>query len=155
MNERKQNIGNKKGKIRLLPIKSNVQNKKNKEISSIENNKYKIIHNNKLNEIDRLLKDLNYIETKNNSLSLEIEKLKEKENSILEKFNRINNDYIKEKNELNEMKNINKIKNEAYIKLLHLRIQQQLSNSLNSLLYQDNDSNINVSPDNLNNNINQ
>ena len=155
MNERKQNIGNKKGKIRLLPIKSNVQNKKNKEISSIENNKYKIIHNNKLNEIDRLLKDLNYIETENNSLSLEIEKLKEKENSILEKFNRINNDYIKEKNELNEMKNINKIKNEAYIKLLHLRIQQQLSNSLNSLLYQDNDSNINVSPDNLNNNINQ
>ena len=155
MNERKQNIGNKKGKIRLLPIKSNVQNKKNKEISSIENNKYKIIHNNKLNEIDRLLKDLNYIETENNSLSLEIEKLKEKENSILEKFNRINNDYIKEKNELNEMKNINKIKNETYIKLLHLRIQQQLSNSLNSLLYQDNDSNINVSPDNLNNNINQ
>ena len=148
MNERKQNIGNKKGKIRLLPIKSNVQNKKNKEISSIENNKYKIIHNNKLNEIDRLLKDLNYIETENNSLSLEIEKLKEKENSILEKFNRINNDYIKEKNELNEMKNINKIKNEAYIKLLHLRIQQQLSNSLNSLLYQDNDSNINVSADN-------
>ena len=155
MNERKQNISNKKAKIRLLPIKSNVQNKKNKEISSIENNKYKIIHNNKLNEIDRLLKDLNYIEAENNSLSLEIEKLKEKENSILENFNRINNDYVKEKNELNEMKNINKIKNETYIKLLHLRIQQQLSNSLNSLLYPDNDSNINDSADNSNNNINQ
>ena len=155
MNERQQNISNKKAKIRLLPIKSNVQNKKNKEISSIENNKYKIIHNNKLNEIDRLLKDLNYIEAENNSLSLEIEKLKEKENSILENFNRINNDYVKEKNELNEMKNINKIKNETYIKLLHLRIQQQLSNSLNSLLYPDNDSNINDSADNSNNNINQ
>ena len=53
------------------------------------------------------------------------------------------------------MKNINKIKNETYIKLLHLRIQQQLSNSLNSLLYQDNDSNINDSADNGNNSINQ
>ena len=155
MNEKKQNFSNKKGKIRLLPIKSNAQNKKNKEISSIENNKYKIIHNNKLKEIDRLLKDLNYIETENNLLSLEIEKLKEKENSIQEKFNVINNDYIKEKNELNEMKNINKEKNEIYIKLLHLRIQQQLSNSLNSLLYPDNDSNINDSADNSNNNINQ
>ena len=145
MNERFKKTNYKQGKRCLLPITKPkiIHNKKNNEISSIENNKYKIIHINKLKEIDSLLKQLEHIETENNSLSLEIIKLKDKQNDILVKYNKINDEYTKEKNELNELKNINKTENEKYLKLLHLRIQQQLTNSLNSIIYPNNVTNIN------------
>ena len=52
----------------------------------------------------------------------------------MKKHEKIKNEANKEQKELNELKSFYEAKNREYLQLLHLRIQQQISNSLDSLL---------------------
>ena len=122
MKERYKNSKNKPVKLQPIKSKQNQKAKNSIEISSSENEKYKIIHENKLKEIDSLKKELNDIETQNESLSKEIILLKDKQNILIEKNNKINNETKNENYKLTELKILNEIKNKEYWQLLHIRI---------------------------------
>ena len=121
-------------------------NKNENGIISYDNNKNKKTHEIKLKEIELLEKELHNIESQNELILKNMNSLKDKQNNLLEKLNKINDSYEKENNELNELKETNKIKNKEYFQLLHLRIQQQISNSI--------DSNINIMNNIIINNAN-
>ena len=121
--------------------KNNINTNKSSEI----NNNNKIIHKNKLEEIEMLKKQLENLENENNILEKEKSTLKEQQRNYKEKYNRINDELDTEKDELEELRNINDEKNRKYLELNHLRHQQQISNN------NDNNNNNNNNTDSNNN----
>ena len=117
-------------------LKSTIKEKEsNYKDSQIDNNSSsdiktnKIIHENKLKEIEQLKKELDEIENKNEIIFKEISALKVQQKELNNKYNKINNELNIENEELNDMKEINDEKNREY---LSLRNNQQINNINNS-----------------------
>ena len=135
--------------------KSNNNNNNNKnKISHLDNSKNRAIHEAKLKEMKLLEKELNDIENQNELLSKEKDTLKDKRKNISEKYNIINTEAEKEQKELSDLQKTNLIKNKVYLELLNLRIQQQVINSISSMLNLDFNTNNNTNNNNTNDNTN-
>ena len=111
---------------------NNIQEEKNinKENSNnyTEKNINQILHENYLKEIEYLKKDLEEIEKENESVTEQILSEKLSNINLEQKFNKINEKYIQENHNLNELKEINAAKNQQYQQLNRIR-QQQLNES--------------------------
>jgi hypothetical protein len=119
------------------PIKENNNAEKEKlniNISSElnNNNNNKIIHKNKLEEIEQLEKELENLEKENNLLTKEKSSLIEKQKKYSDQYNKIIDEIDSEQDELEELRNINDEKNREYLQLNHLRHQQQISSNNNN-----------------------
>jgi len=121
-------------------LKSMEKDKKPKEqiISPKTNINNKIDHENNLKEIELLKKELNEIVEQNESMSNEINILKKKQDEINDEYKLVNENEMKENNELSELKELYEMKNREYLSLCHLRIRQQINNSIFSVINQGN-----------------
>lgn len=91
-------------------------------------------HENNLKEIELLKKELNDIVEQNESISNELITIKKKQNDINDEYKLVNENEMKENNELNELKELYEMKNREYLSLCHLRIRQQINNSIFSVI---------------------
>lgn len=152
------NSGKKSNKkpVKIVLSSTNKSYKDNQKevLSTLDNNKNKLIHEKKLKEIELLERELNNIENQNNLLSNEINIIKDKQKTLSENFSKISTEVERHNNELIDLKKINLIKNKEYLLLLNFRIRQQIFNSLNSELselLQENNANNNDNNTNENN----
>jgi len=88
----------------------------------------KIIHENNQKVISLLQSDLEKLEKENELLMEEMNKLKEEEQNLSKNYEDMRVDIEKEKDGLEELKDINEDKNHKYLQLLHLRHQQIMAN---------------------------
>lgn len=120
--------------------------------SFIEINKNKIIHENKLKEIEFLEKELNDIEKENDLILKKLSTIKNIKKNLEENYNKINNEIEKEKGELGQLKDINSSKNREYLELSRLRRESiNNNNSNNSENIQNNNNSIRINTENDNN----
>ena len=138
------------------PIKENNNAEKEKlniNISSelTNNNNNKIIHKNKLEEIEQLEKELENLEKENELLTKEKSSLREKQKKYSDQYNKIIDEIDSEQDELEELRNINDEKNREYLQLNHLRHQQQISSNNNNNNSSNRDNSNNDSNNNNNN----
>ena len=122
-------------------------NKIDKTIFSSEVKNNKIIHENKLKEIEQLQKELNDLENQNKLISQEISALKYQQKELNDKYDNINTKVNDENEELNELKEINDEKNREY---LNLRNRQQINNTNSNDTEINNNTNTNQNNDNNN-----
>ena len=110
-----------------------------------EKNINKILHENYLKEIEFLKNDLEELDKENESVTEQLLSEKLSQINLEQKYNKINDKYIKESHALNELKEINEAKNYQYQQLN--RIRQQQLNDLN----EHNENNSNNNDNGLNN----
>jgi len=89
------------------------------------NNQDKKIHEEKFKEIEQLQKELYNMEKENELILKEISVLKVKNKELSEKEKKMNTEIEAEREELNDLKEINTEKNREYLHLSHLRLEQQ------------------------------
>ena len=94
-----------------------------------EKNINQILHENYLKEIEFLKNDLEELDKENESVTEQLLSEKLSQINLEQKYNKINDKYIKESHALNELKEINEAKNYQYQQLN--RIRQQQLNDLN------------------------
>ena len=129
-------------------IMSNPEEKNiNKENSNNygEKNINQILHENYLKEIEFLKNDLEELDKENESVTEQLLSEKLSQINLEQKYNKINDKYIKESHALNELKEINEAKNYQFQQLN--RIRQQQLNDLN----EHNENNSNNNDNGLNN----
>ena len=110
-----------------------------------EKNINQILHENYLKEIEFLKNDLEELDKENESVTEQLLSEKLSQINLDQKYNKINDKYIKESHALNELKEINEAKNYQYQQLN--RIRQQQLNDLN----EHNENNSNNNDNGLNN----
>ena len=110
-----------------------------------EKNINQILHENYLKEIEFLKNDLEELDKENESVTEQLLSEKLSQINLEQKYNKINDKYIKESHALNELKEINEEKNYQYQQLN--RIRQQQLNDLN----EHNENNSNNNDNGLNN----
>jgi len=110
-----------------------------------EKNINQILHENYLKEIEFLKNDLEELDKENESVTEQLLSEKLSQINLEQKYNKINDKYIKESHALNELKEINEAKNYQYQQLN--RIRQQQLNDLN----EHNENNSNNNDNGLNN----
>ena len=113
---------------------NNIENKKEKEELSLEEQKQKrdkIIHENNLKVIEILQKEFDKIENENKLIMEELQRLKDEEKELKEKYENTRNDIEAEKDELEDLKEINDEKNREYAHLAHLRHRDIMDNPNN------------------------
>ena len=110
-----------------------------------EKNINQILHENYLKEIEFLKNDLEELDKENESVTEQLLSEKLSQINLEQKYNKINDKYIKESHSLNELKEINEAKNYQYQQLN--RIRQQQLNDLN----EHNENNSNNNDNGLNN----
>lgn len=125
-------------------------NKNNKEDSSLNSEKLKdkVIHENNLQVIEILQKQLDQVESENKIIEEEMTRLKNENEDLKEKYEKIRDDIEAETEELEELKDINDSKNREYLQLTHLRVQQINSSSNNTDRGNNNTSRINTNSTN-------
>ena len=122
-----------------------------KNINKENSNKYaekninQILHENYLKEIEFLKNDLEELDKENESVTEKLLSEKLSQINLEQKYNKVNDKYIKESHALNELKEINEAKNYQYQQLN--RIRQQQLNDLN----EHNENNLNNNDNGLNN----
>ena len=129
-------------------ITNNLEEKNiNKENSNNygEKNINQILHENYLKEIEFLKNDLEELDKENESVTEQLLSEKLSQINLEQKYNKINDKYIKESHALNELKEINEAKNYQFQQLN--RIRQQQLNDLN----EHNENNSNNNDNGLNN----
>ena len=94
-----------------------------------EKNINQILHENYLKEIEFLKNDLEELDKENESVTEQLLSEKLSQINLEQKYNKINDKYIKESHVLNELKEINEAKNYQFQQLN--RIRQQQLNDLN------------------------
>ena len=112
------------------------EKEKEKEELSLEEQKQKrdkIIHENNLKVIDILQKEFDKIEEENKLIFGELERLKEQEKELLKTYEDTRIDIETEKDELEELKEINDEKNREYLNLVHLRHRYIMDNTNNQI----------------------
>ena len=112
-----------------------IQDNKNENIkasSSLTENdkKNKIIHENNLNVIEIIQKELDKVEKENEIILNEMKNLKEQEKELKETYEKIRDNIETEKDELEELRDINDEKNREYLQLMHLRHRQIMDNPI-------------------------
>ena len=130
----------------IKPIQNNNLEEKKEEPPSLYDEmqkRDKIIHENNLKVLDILQKELEKYEKENDLILEEMKNLKNKEKELLQRYDKINDDLEGEKDELEDLKEINSEKNREYLELSNLRIRN--SNA------QNNDTNNNTRNTNTNN----
>jgi hypothetical protein len=110
-----------------------------------EKNINQILHENYLKEIEFLKNDLEELDKENESVTEQLLSEKLSQINLEQKYNKINDKYIKESHALNELKEINEAKNYQFQQLN--RIRQQQLNDLN----EHNQNNSNNNDNGLNN----
>ena len=110
-----------------------------------EKNINQILHENYLKEIEFLKNDLEELDKENESVTEQLLSEKLSQINLEQKYNKINDKYIKESHALNELKEINEAKNYQFQQLN--RIRQQQLNDLN----EHNENNSNNNDNGLNN----
>lgn len=110
-----------------------------------EKNINQILHENYLKEIEFLKNDLEELDKENESVTEQLLSQKLSQINLEQKYNKINDKYIKESHALNELKEINEAKNYQFQQLN--RIRQQQLNDLN----EHNENNSNNNDNGLNN----
>ena len=110
-----------------------------------EKNINQILHENYLKEIEFLKNDLEELDKENESVTEQLLSEKLSQINLDQKYNKINDKYIKESHALNELKEINEAKNYQFQQLN--RIRQQQLNDLN----EHNENNSNNNDNGLNN----
>ena len=110
-----------------------------------EKNINQILHENYLKEIEFLKNDLEESDKENESVTEQLLSEKLSQINLEQKYNKINDKYIKESHALNELKEINEAKNYQFQQLN--RIRQQQLNDLN----EHNQNNSNNNDNGLNN----
>ena len=110
-----------------------------------EKNINQILHENYLKEIEFLKNDLEELDKENESVTEQLLSEKLSQINLEQKYNKINDKYIKESHALNELKEINESKNYQFQQLN--RIRQQQLNDLN----EHNQNNSNNNDNGLNN----
>ena len=110
-----------------------------------EKNINQILHENYLKEIEFLKNDLEELDKENESITEQLLSEKLSQINLEQKYNKINDKYIKESHALNELKEINEAKNYQFQQLN--RIRQQQLNDLN----EHNENNSNNNDNGLNN----
>lgn len=128
-----------------------MNNPEEKNINKENSNNYgekninQILHENYLKEIEFLKNDLEELDKENESVTEQLLSEKLSQINLEQKYNKINDKYIKESHALNELKEINEAKNYQYQQLN--RIRQQQLNDLN----EHNENNSNNNDNGLNN----
>ncbi len=128
-----------------------MNNPEEKNINKENSNNYgekninQILHENYLKEIEFLKNDLEELDKENESVTEQLLSEKLSRINLEQKYNKINDKYIKESHALNELKEINEAKNYQYQQLN--RIRQQQLNDLN----EHNENNSNNNDNGLNN----
>ena len=102
-------------------------NKENKNQISI-NSINQTLHENYLKEIECLMNDLSQIDKESESIREQILSENLSEINLSQKYTKINEKYIEENHKLNELKEINRVKNQEYRQLNRIR-QQQINES--------------------------
>ena len=125
------------------PEEKNI-NKENSSCSG-EKNINQILHENYLKEIEFSKNDLKELDKENESVTEQLLSEKLSQINLEQKYNKINDKYIKESHALNELKEINEAKNYQFQQLN--RIRQQQLNDLN----EHNQNNSNNNDNGLNN----
>ena len=110
-----------------------------------EKNINQILHENYLKEIEFLKNDLEELDKENESVTEQLLSEKLSQINLEQKYNKINDKYIKESHALNELKEINEAKNYQFQQLNRIRRQQL--NDLN----EHNENNSNNNDNGLNN----
>ena len=110
-----------------------------------EKNINQILHENYLKEIEFLKNDLEELDKENESVTEQLLSEKLSQINLEQKYNKINDKYIKESHALNELKEINEAKNYQFQQLNRIR-QQQLND-----LTEHNENNSNNNDNGLNN----
>mgnify|MGYP002624656172 CR=1 FL=1 len=90
--------------------------------------KDKIIHENNLKVAEIIQNDIDKIEKENNLIIEEMNRLKEEEKDLLKRYEDLIGDIESERDELEEIKEINSRKNREFLSLSHHRLYQQNSN---------------------------
>lgn len=98
-------------------------------ILSEQEKKDKIIHENNLKVAEIIQNDIDKIEKENELIFEEMNRLKEEEKDLLKKYEDLIGDIENEKDELEEIKEINSRKNREYLSLSHHRQYQQTTNN--------------------------
>ena len=112
-----------------------MNNPEEKNINKENSNNYgekninQILHENYLKEIEFLKNDLEELDKEDESVTEQLLSEKLSQINLEQKYNKINDKYIKESHVLNELKEINEAKNYQYQQLN--RIRQQQLNDLN------------------------
>jgi hypothetical protein len=128
-----------------------MNNPEEKNINKENSNNYgekninQILHENYLKEIEFLKNDLEELDKENESVTEQLLSEKLSQINLEQKYNKINDKYIKESHALNELKEINEAKNYQFQQLN--RIRQQQLNDLN----EHNQNNSNNNDNGLNN----
>lgn len=128
-----------------------MNNPEEKNINKENSNNYgekninQILHENYLKEIEFLKNDLEELDKENESVTEQLLSEKLSQINLEQKYNKINDKYIKESHALNELKEINEAKNYQFQQLN--RIRQQQLNDLN----EHNENNSNNNDNGLNN----
>ena len=128
-----------------------MNNPEEKNINKENSNNYgekninQILHENYLKEIEFLKNDLEELDKENESVTEQLLSEKLSQINLDQKYNKINDKYIKESHALNELKEINEAKNYQFQQLN--RIRQQQLNDLN----EHNENNSNNNDNGLNN----
>ncbi len=128
-----------------------MNNPEEKNINKENSNNYgekninQILHENYLKEIEFLKNDLEELDKENESVTEQLLSEKLSQINLEQKYNKINDKYIKESHALNELKEINEAKNYQLQQLN--RIRQQQLNDLN----EHNENNSNNNDNGLNN----
>jgi hypothetical protein len=94
-------------------------------ILSEQEKKDKIIHENNLKVAEIIQNDIDKIEKENELIFEEMNRLKEEEKNLLKTYEDLIGDIENEKDELEEIKEINSRKNREYLSLSHHRHNQQ------------------------------
>ena len=120
------------------------------ENSFSENIKNKMIHENKLKEIELLKKELNDIEIENDLILKEMSIIKNKTKKLEENYNNIKNEVEQETDELGQLKEINSSKKREYLELSRLR-RENMNNNIEHNQNNNNSSRTNSENDNYEN----
>ena len=98
-------------------------------ILSEQEKKDKIIHENNLKVAEIIQNDVDKLEKENELIFEEMKRLKEEEKDLIKKYEDLIGDIENERDELEEIKEINSRKNREYLSLSHNRQLQQRVNS--------------------------
>ena len=137
--------------LRTSSTNNITNNPEEKNINKENSNNYgeknfnQILHENYLKEIEFLKNDLEELDKENESVTEQLLSEKLSQINLEQKYNKINDKYIKESHALNELKEINEAKNYQFQQLN--RIRQQQLNDLN----EHNENNSNNNDNGLNN----
>ena len=103
------------------------------------NNKNKILHEKNIKELEHLQQQLNELEKQNQLILKEKNILKNRQKSLEENNDTINNELQKENAELNELKEANQSKNREYLRLQELKERYMNNNNRNNNINNSND----------------